>query len=215
MADPPADAVPLHSVQEEYFYLMVNPCACGMPWRTGDQQAAPGGGGLVHPVHATCPGCGAERTFTFALRQRPEAARPAPVREVNPTDEPSRAIDLGQWMTLARFYLARIERLRDAVAKAQSLLDARQCLEEALKFFPPAAETAPADALWTDAGRHVAAETPDLLTRPRIETMLARLPAKDDLQRVDAPEQREFEKALKQEARRRKGRWWQLWKRRR
>ncbi|MBE3123753.1 MAG: hypothetical protein IMZ65_03030, partial [Planctomycetes bacterium] len=138
----------------------------------------------------------------------------APVRQVNPTPEPSRAIDLAEWLDLARFYLGRAQRLTEAVEKAQSLLDARLCLEEALKFLPPGADAPPPEALWSGESRRKAAENPDLFKRAAIEGMLGRLPPMDRLRQADWQDQRNFEKDVREKARRRVGhKWWQFWKR--
>jgi hypothetical protein len=138
---------------------------------------------------------------------------PQGVRQINPTAEPSRAVDLAGWMDLAEFYLKRIERLKDKVRQAQSLLDARLCLEEALKFYGPGDDGPPPEALWSEASRRKAAARPEAFRRPTIEHMLGRLPAKERLRKIDAPLERELEAAVKEAALRRTGRWWQFWKR--
>ena len=57
-------------------------------------------------------------------------------------------------------------------------------------------------------------EHPDAYRREALETMLAKMPTTKRLRQADAPDQREFRKALKETARRRVGRrWWKFWKR--
>ena len=214
MPQAPGDAIPVHSVQEEYFYMMVHACPCGGAWAGRSQQVENAGASLRHEVTARCARCGAEQTLRFELAAPgPGAAPPTAIREINPTDEPSRALDLVEWMQLGRFYLERIGRLRDLLERAQSLLDARQCLEEALKFYGPGDDGPPPRALWSDASRAKAAEQPALYSRAGLAAMLDRMPPMKELRKVDAPEQKAFEKAVRQEAEKRVGKWWQFWKR--
>jgi len=211
VSDKPDAPVDVHSVQEEYFYLMLHPCSCGGAWAGGDQQIDPASAGVSHHVAARCHRCGAERTFHFRLAA--PAGPHGPVRQVNPTSEPSRALDAAQWLDLARFYLGRIERLTSAEERAQSLLDARQCLEEALKFYGPGDDGPPPSALWSEKSRAQVAASPGACRRAALEAMLAKIPPMDRLRQADARVQREFEKAVKDRARKRVGKWWQFWKR--
>jgi len=189
---------------------MVNACACGGAWMADDLGTRADADGLLHRVAGRCARCGAEREFQFAMPA--EARAPGPVREINPTAEPSRAVDALQWLDLARFYLGRIDRLHAPAERAASLLDARLCLEETLKFFGPG-DALPADAVWSDTGRKRLDADLAACTRSAVEAMLAKIPPARQLHRVDAPDQREFQKAVRTEAKRRVGRkWWQFWK---
>jgi len=206
----PETAVHVYSVQEEYFYLMVHHCACGGPWLTESQQVE---GNAAHPHHRVethCFKCKARRTFLFSLDAH--AGPKGPVRQVNPTSEPSRALDAVQWMDLAQFYLGRIDRLKTPVEKAQSLLDARQCVEEALKFYGPGDDAPPPTALWSDATRKKAAAQRENFRRAALVAMLERIPPMDRLREADKMEQREFEKGVRALARERVGKWWHFWR---
>lgn len=213
MADPDETTIPVHSVQEEYFYMMVNPCDCGGAWFPADQHIEPADDRVRHRVEAKCSRCGKERGFPFELPGEARPDGPTQVREINPTDEPSRAVDLAGWLDLAQFYLKRIEDLSDNVRKAQSLLDARLCLEEALKFYGPEDEGPPPEALWSKESRKKARRQAETFRRETVEKMLERIPPKDRLERVDAPIQKEFESGLRAEAGRRARRRWKFWKR--
>jgi hypothetical protein len=207
----PETAVHVRSVQEEYFYLMVHHCACGGPWLTESQQLEETGPRLHHRVATQCFKCKAQRVFLFTLDS--QAGPNGPVRQVNPTAEPSHALDVAEWMDLAQFYLGRIERLKAPVEKAQSLLDARQCIEEALKFYGPGDDAPPPTALWSDAGRKKARAQPATFRRETLAAMLERIPPMDRLRQADKMEQREFEKGVREIARQHVGRkWWQFWK---
>jgi hypothetical protein len=206
----PETAVHVHSVQEEYFYLMVHHCACGGPWLTESQQIEENGAHTHHRIEAHCFKCQARQTFLFTIDS--QAGSKEPVRQVNQTAEPSRAIDVVEWMNLAQFYLGRIEHLKEAVEKAQSLLDARQCVEEALKFYGPDADAPPPAALWSDASRKKAAARRENFRRATLVAMLEKIPSMDRLRQADKMEQREFEKGIMALARQRVGKWWQFWK---
>lgn len=208
---PPDEPVHVHGVQEEHFYMMVHPCACGRPWQSDSHEMEEDPTRVLHHVAATCFKCGARRTFHFQLDSR--VGPKDPIRQINPTQEPSRALDVAEWMDLARFYLGRIERLSDKVRKAQSLLDARQCLEEAMKFYSPDDDAPPASALWSKTSRRKAAQQTEAFRRKTIEAMLGRLPPLDRLRQADSLDQKAFEKAVRQRAKERVGRkWWQFWR---
>jgi hypothetical protein len=207
----PEDPVCVHGVQEEYFYMMVHPCACGGAWRGDSQEVEERGGRVRHRVAARCPACKAAREFHFEMDAR--YARGGPIRQVNPTGDPSAAIDLAEWMDLARFYLGRIEHLTRPVEKAQSLLDARHCLEEALKFYAPGDEGPPPSALWSDASRAKAARQAEVFRRSTLRKMLDRIPPMERLRQADSLDQKAFDRQVRDLARREARRaWWQFWK---
>ena len=207
----PDETVHVHSVQEEYFYMMVHRCACGGAWLSDGQQLEAAEGRALHRVDARCFTCKKEQTFHFQLDRR--ASPKDPVRQVNPTPEPSRALDVAEWLDLAQFYLGRIEHLKAPTEKAQSLLDARQCLEEALKFYGPQDDAPPPGALWSEDSRRKASRQASAHRRSTIRAMLERIPPLDRLRKADSLEQKEFEKGVRHLARERVGRrWWQFWK---
>ena len=211
MPSPRHATVHVHSVQEEYFYMMVHPCTCGGPWLSQGQEVEEQEAKVLHRVTAACFKCNKERTFHFLLDERPGPKDP--IRAINPTEEPSRALDLAEWLGLAEFYLGRIERLDAKVEKAQSLLDARQCLEEARKFFSAEDEAPPAPALWSEKSRRAAEARPEAFRRSTIEGMLERLPPLERLRQADSLDQKTFRQAVRERARRRVGRkWWQFWR---
>jgi hypothetical protein len=206
----PDDAVLVHSVQEEYFYMMVHRCTCGGAWLEKSQTVEEGGQQLRHRVEAECFKCKTRRTFHFIM-DAPAQGPKGSIRQISSTAQPSRALDAAEWMELARFYLGRIERLKKAVERAQSLLDARQCLEEAMKFYPAGAQQLSPEALWSDKSRQAVAASPETFLRATLEEMLSRIPPMDRLRGADKMEQQKFQQALKAEAKSRV-KWWQFWK---
>ncbi len=114
-------------------------------------------------------------------------------------------------MDLAQFYLGRIDRLKKSLDRAQSLLDARQCIEEALKFYKADAEDPPPESLWSDASRAKVAANPPAYRRSSLRAMLDKIPAMERLRAADTLEQKEFKRGLKESAKKRT-RWWQVWR---
>ena len=104
MSDEPLHA---HSIAEIHRYLAVTPCnACDRGPLEPEQPID----GLETAVHARCKQCGERHTFAFQL----DANAPPPDRNdllpvVNPSDEPSTIIDVGQWLTLFRTILEAAE----------------------------------------------------------------------------------------------------------
>lgn len=205
-----AEAVRVHSVQEEYFFLMLHPCSCGGPWRH-DPTAAEPIAGEVHKIDVACHLCKQTRSLVFQLP--PAGGGKAPVRQVNPTAEPSKAIDVAEWLDLAQFYLGRIGRLKDGAERSQSLLDARQCLEEALKFYGPGDDGPPPSALWSETSRRKAVASAAAFRRAKLEEMIARMPPLEKLRAADTPTQKEFQKGLRTRARQRFWNRLKFWKR--
>jgi hypothetical protein len=214
LTDASGESIVVHSVQEEYFYLMVHRCSCGGPWLGEAQELEEDGPQLRHRVSGKCFKCAARKEFTFNLsRAGPRPTAPSVIRQISASAEPSRAVDAVEWADLARFYLERIARLKKPIEKAQSLLDARQCTEEALKFFGPADAAPPPAAVWSDSSRRKLSKDPDSYSRARLQAMVDRMPSIEELRQVDALDQKVFDKAVKEEAKKRVGRWWQVWKR--
>ena len=209
MAEAPADAVHLHSVQEAYFFMMVHRCECGGAWMGHLEKAEGSGPGLRQRVEAACFKCKSRRSFEFIFDTPPSPTEA--IRQINPTADPSRALDVAEWMDLAQFYLGRIKRLKKPLDRAQSLLDARQCIEEALKFYQADSEDPPAEALWSDAGRAKVAANPQAYRRSSLQAMLEKIPPMERLREADAMEQKDFKRGLKELAKKRVP-WWKFWR---
>jgi hypothetical protein len=203
------DAVHVHSVQEAYFSMMVHRCACGGPWLGHLEKAEGPAPALRYRAESSCHQCHRKRTFEFVL-DTPQGPAGA-IRQINPTADPSQALDVAEWMDLAQFYLGRVERLTKAVERTQSMLDARQCVEEAMKFYPAGAEDPPPESLWSDASRKKVAAKPQAYRRSSLTAMLDKFPTMDRLRQADAMEQKTFTQGVKELAKKRV-RWWQFWR---
>jgi hypothetical protein len=96
---------------------------------------------------------------------------------INPTDEPSVIIDVGQWLTLAQWLADQSQRQPDRVAARSQAVQAAQCLREALKFYDdPDNDLPPGDAVFTESSRRRLREAPQQFSRERILGDLGRLP---------------------------------------
>jgi hypothetical protein len=189
-----------HTANEARYYLMVTPCeACGEgPWEVDETREAPAGG--VTAVRAVCRRCQASREFRFVCeRDVPPGGSDAEM--INPTDEPSGIIDLGQWLSL--FYLlvesASSERSRAATRRIG--YRAALCLAEALKFYTADDELPPEEAFFSEATKRIYREHPENFARQRLRDMQAKLPTLGAMAR----------RISLDHARRR--RWWQFWRR--
>ena len=127
---------------ELHYYLLVTPCAqCGRgplvpqrpePAAAGEEGASPASRQAV--VRTQCKRCNAKADFHF----RWEYVEPADAADpdcINPSDEPSRIIDLGQWVGLYHMFSAEAGSSRTPAETHRASRQAWLCLAEALKFF--------------------------------------------------------------------------------
>ena len=124
-----------HSLAEAYLYVMVSPCeSCGGgPLYGGEARGVESGdGSWSTTLPATCGACGATTSTAFQLANRPEEQASDDSACVNPTDEPSRIIDVGQWLTLFRMITEAAAREDDKVQARHLGMEAALCLDEAL-----------------------------------------------------------------------------------
>ena len=178
MADSPLLA---HSLAEAYLYLMATPCpACGQgPLRgAGGTEVEPDKPELHVALSVTCGHCNDKSRLTFCLPHGTGTGAPGTPACVNPTTEPSRIIDLGQWLTLFRTIAEAAEREPDKVQARHLGLEAAQCLDEALKFYDDADNDLPEDdAFWHDSSRERFSDHPEQFARSRLLALKARLPS--------------------------------------
>ncbi|HOF18618.1 MAG TPA: hypothetical protein PK082_06890 [Phycisphaerae bacterium] len=191
------DRLQARTFNEVRYYLLVTPCPqCGKgPWEIDSDDA----GGGQHLVVAHCRNCRHAERFRVDCEHPDAGGEP-----INPSDEPSRLIDLSQWMSL--FYLL-LEQASRATPKAQARLlgyRAALCLAEALKFFPLGELTPPESAFFSPAGRTAFREHPENFARPRLLDMQSRLPA---LPKMAGSVRRD------RAADRPRRPWWKFWKR--
>jgi len=140
-------------------YMALHPCACGEVRAPAGHRLVSGEAGLVAIYKSPCAGCGAPRSFAFALDD-----------EIVPLDayggaRPSTIIDAGEWLAVA-----------DAHAQARPVdahhLDrAVAALDEALKLIPAGHDAVPEASLASSAGQLAYAREPARFRRARIEAL--------------------------------------------
>ena len=100
MSDAPLVA---QSLAEVYLYLLATPCAsCGRgPLRGGEAESGDSqAGGNTVIVAATCGSCQSVTRWKIQLDGPPQTVPTDQAPVVNSTDEPSRMLDVAQWLTL-------------------------------------------------------------------------------------------------------------------
>ena len=191
-----------HTLTEGRYYLMVTACeSCGKgPWAITSTEASQEGGKLL-TTRARCEQCGSERPFRF-LCEGGESQVGSEVERINPTDEPSRIVDLGQWLSL--FYMLTESAASDAdkVSARRTGFRATLCLNEALKFYGDD-ELPEESAFFSERTLITFREHPEKFARQRLRDMRAKLPALPKMARSV----RRDEQAAKK-----KTRWWAFWK---
>lgn len=193
-ASSPPHPLPAHSLAEAFLYVMVRRCAhCG----TGPLHP----GRLEHPsddsrdrltLHVRCEACRQEETLCFSLpaADRPEPADTAqrvPGRPVNPTDRPSRIIDVPQWVTLHEILMEASRAAASRTEARELAWDAAQCLDEALKFYDADSELPPPEACFSDESRLRVREHPELYLRSVLLRRRQQLPASPPRQPARTP----------------------------
>lgn len=193
-----SEALPAHTFNEVRYYLMVTPCPeCGKgPWVSQqDPSDVPPVG--VTTVAVQCGQCARSDSFVFDV-ERETAISGSGSLEINPTDEPSAIIDLGQWLSL--FYLL----VESASSESSAPLSRRMgyqaalCLGEALKFYGDN-ELPPESAFFVRAATFH--EHPENFARQKLCDMLAKLPAMPRMAR-----------RVERDERATGGKWWRFWR---
>lgn len=192
----------VRTINELHYYLTVTPCdECGKGPRVVDslEQLTPQA--AARTAQTSCNHCHANKPLEF-LPEFEVPAQPPQSETINPTDQPSRLIDLGQWLSL--FYLlieVAAKELQPAESRRTSFR-AALCLAEALKFYSGDDELPPESAFFTDDTRSAFHHYPEKFARQKLRDMRSKLPALDLMARRVARDE---------ESRSRK-RWWQIWR---
>ncbi len=203
-----ATPIKVHSVAEAYLLLMVTPCAaCGKgPFEAASHEAIDFDGTHGRKMLARCKACGGEQTFFFDLGDvdAADAAGTPGLPRINPSDQPSRAIDLAQWLMLFEGIVRAADQTTDRQESRRLGYEAALCLEEALKFYPPG------DAEWPDESSFFwdwtlarFREHRHIFARTRLIELRGRLPSLGRMEQSLAGGQ----------ARPHKHPWWAFWRR--
>ena len=178
-----SDARPAHSVIEAVLFVEATPCpSCGRgPVALRSVTPLVGGeaSGTI-AVGAGCGACGASTEYRFAVSASPgqdAGGVPDDWTRINPTEDPSRILDVGQWLMLFRLFEERRADEPGKIAARLLGLKAAACLDEALKFHDdPENDLPPASAIFTESTRHHFLEAPEHFSRRRLVELRARLP---------------------------------------
>ena len=176
------DLLVAHSLNEAYLYLMVTYCsACG-------EGPLIGGGGRVvetdetrqrdktTAIDVTCKSCTADHTYTFIIPEDLARLDPDRPNRINPTVEPSKIVDVAQWITLYRILCEAADKERNRSKARIIRIEAGFCLEESLKFYGEESELPPDAAFFHDSSRERLKKNPETFSRSRLIHLLASLP---------------------------------------
>ncbi|MEE9293601.1 MAG: hypothetical protein V3W34_01375 [Phycisphaerae bacterium] len=156
-----------------------------------------------HSCRALCRSCGHQDTFTFTLPQTAPDDDPNNLYPiVNPSDEPSKILDVGQWITLFRVILESAGNQADKIEARRLGYEAAQCLEEAIKFYDDD-ELPPEEAVFCETTRAHLRDHPQQFARQRLIELRAKLPQAIAMQR-----------RITRDAQKRRDRhrpWWKFW----
>lgn len=167
------EPLPAHSPGELRYYLMVTRCSsCSKgPWTIEEDRPEQGGREIVR---AHCNHCGHVKTFRFICEQSDGDKNQAEL--INPTDNPSRIIDLSQWLSL--FYMLLESASSEKSAVTARLLGYRSalCLDEAIKFYADD-ELPPTSAFFSEQTLAIFQEHPEKFARQKLRDMQGKLPS--------------------------------------
>jgi hypothetical protein len=194
-----------HSLAEAYLYLMATPChLCGKgPLRGSEARPVePRREPMAVTITVTCGACQDVSELLFELPHglgTDEASGPP---YVNPTDSPSRIIDVARWITLFRVITEAAARETDKMEARRLGLEAAQCLEEALKFYDdPDSSVPPPEAFFHESSRRRFRANPEQFAKERLIGLRAKLPSMSLMRSRLSPSSKTEKKS-----------WWKRWK---
>ena len=178
MASTPVQPLIAHSLEEVHLYLRATPCPeCNAGFLRAVSTASDytaGEGGVTHVV-ASCHACSHELALSFQV--------PVPEQDelllttINPGDQPSNILDVGQWFVLFGMITEAASHQSDQVEARCLRMEAAQCLEEAMKFYDDESNDLPsANSFWTEASRKRFRDAPSRFSRDRLLHLRAKLP---------------------------------------
>ena len=192
--------LPVHTFYEAKYYLMVNPCPnCGSgPWQIDTKQITNDIRQLITTaVH--CEHCTRKKVFTFSCQETP-AESDQSIETINPTSDPSKIVDLSQWLSLFQMLVESAASSDDKPETRRQGYRAALCLSEALKFYKDN-ELPPESAFFSDESLSIFRKHPEEFARQRLRDMQVKLPTLPRIAR-----------AVEKDTHRETGRWWQFWK---
>ena len=199
----PQEALATHSLAEAYLYLMVTPCReCGKgPLRADDARPEDEDKPTVRlTLRVTCSACDQREDMTFVIPADTARVGDDTSTTINPTDEPSRIIDVAQWITLFRTITEAASRQTDKQEARRLGIEAAQCLEEAIKFYRDADnDLPPGEAFFHEQSRKRFHDHPERFSRRRLIDLRGKLPSLTTMRR-----------RTEEVGQRKQKRWWRL-----
>lgn len=197
-----ADCLPAKSLVEAFLYFYVTPCPICKVDRLEPGEPVPVDGQSAFDVVGVCRNCGGSESFRFAVPILPPVfERHDPVsstQAINLGTDPSKLIDLVQWITLHETLLERSSSALDQGERRWLKIRAGQCLDEALKFFDDMAEAMLDRTELAESSKRALTEHPQRYTRSRLIDLRNQLPTDEafaEAQSNDGP----------------KRPWWKIW----
>jgi hypothetical protein len=115
--------------------------------------------------------------MTFQLSERPSDEDGQLAATISSVEEPSRILDVGQWIMLFRMITEAAGKKTDKARTRHLGLEAAQCLEEALKFYDDLDnDLPPPEAFFTEASRERFKTHPEQFSRRRLVELRSKLP---------------------------------------
>lgn len=174
----PSSPLPAHSVAEAHLYLLAAPCSECTQGPLDAVHTEQSDSAAPVRMRVRCRVCAFERDLYYLIPSTTVAHSAAAPAIVNPSDEPSKIIDVGQWIMLFRMIIEAASREPDKVQARRLGLEAAQCLDEAIKFYnEPANDLPPPEALFNEASRRRFESHPEQFSRRRLVEMRAKLPS--------------------------------------
>ncbi len=165
-----------HTFNEIKYYLTVTPCeACGKGPLVLESPNCPGTPQEQLTIEVRCKSCDQVRSLSFSYDH--DLPLNGPQSEyINPTDEPSRIVDLGGWLSLFYLLVESAWREKSPPQVRESGLQAAMCLTEALKFYGDD-ELPPESAFFTPESSTAFRGHPEKFARQRLRDMQEKLPS--------------------------------------
>ena len=165
-----------HSILEAHLYVMLQlcpECEAG-PLEVAGRDTEEHHIDDIIRLDCACPACGEKAVYRFRIDSRWAAPSEPPV--INPTDEPSKLIDVAQCLTLYHTFIARSNEASDRTASRSEAYQAALCIVEALKFYEPDNDLPPPSAFFSDQAREQARAHPAFYARDKLLDMQTGLP---------------------------------------
>ncbi len=188
------------TANEAKYFLMVSPCQrCGKgPWLLQRTSVTDEPDRALW-IDAVCKCCDHHEVFEFICERPPSSGND---ESINPSDSPSRLIDLGQWLSLFYRLLEQAADERTSPSDRRLLgYRAALCLHEALKFYADDDELPDESAFFSEQGRSSFREHPESFAREKLLHMRSKLPKASTMAAN-----------IRADRRKAKKHWWQFWR---